>query len=396
MFAKRLKQLRLARGLTLHALSFQIGGIVTKQALSKYESGKIMPSPVVMKRLAQVLGVKAAHLLSEPKISVRFVAYRKLSGLIKRDRARLESLISHELEQRTQLLEKVDKLQPIDIPVEKMGIRNLNDTETVAEKIRSRWCLGTDPIANLMGIIEDQLIHIMEIPADNKFDGLSAVATDEDDRTVAAAIVTRAGLCGERQRLNIAHELGHLILKIPKSVDEEKAAFRFGSAFLAPASTIFQNVGTNRDLLQIDELLLLKKRFGISIQAILYRLRDLKIINDQYYRQWCITINRSGWRRREPGEMEPEKPQWLLQTVLHALSEGFITHDQAEKYLGSTLQADVPLPSIDRRAFLKLPLEQRRKVIVDQASRLVNYYSKASDIRDLPPGEIFEYEGSES
>ena len=43
MISKRLKQLRLARGLSLDALVAQMGGLVTKQALSKYELDKAKP-----------------------------------------------------------------------------------------------------------------------------------------------------------------------------------------------------------------------------------------------------------------------------------------------------------------------------------------------------------------
>src|SRR5450756_1113927 len=81
MISQRLRQLRLARGLSLEALAAAIGGAVTKQALSKYEQGTARPSPVVLNRLAEALGVKAAYLLSEPDIEVQFIAYRKGSAL---------------------------------------------------------------------------------------------------------------------------------------------------------------------------------------------------------------------------------------------------------------------------------------------------------------------------
>ena len=88
MIGRRLQQLRLARGLSLEALAAAIGGVVTKQSLSKYEQGKATPSPVVLNRLAEALQVKASHLWSEPSIHVEFLAYRKGAALSKGEQAR--------------------------------------------------------------------------------------------------------------------------------------------------------------------------------------------------------------------------------------------------------------------------------------------------------------------
>ena len=84
-----------------------------------------------------------------------------------------------------------------------------------------------------MGVLEDHFIHIIEVDASETFDGISAVGRDNDKNVLAAAIATRRGTPGDRHRLNIAHELGHLTLKLGEGVDAEKAAFRFGTAFLA-------------------------------------------------------------------------------------------------------------------------------------------------------------------
>ncbi|MFA4846505.1 MAG: helix-turn-helix transcriptional regulator, partial [Patescibacteria group bacterium] len=70
MSGQRIKQLRMARGLSLEELATELGGIVTKQALSKYENDKAKPSLVVLNKLAATLGVKAAHLWEEPSVRV--------------------------------------------------------------------------------------------------------------------------------------------------------------------------------------------------------------------------------------------------------------------------------------------------------------------------------------
>ena len=73
---------------------------------------------------------------------------------------------------------------------------------------------------------------------------------DSDKNVMAVAIATRRGTSGDRYRLNVAHELGHLMLKLSEDVDAEKAAFRFGAAFLAPAEELRREVGEKRSLIE--------------------------------------------------------------------------------------------------------------------------------------------------
>jgi transcriptional regulator with XRE-family HTH domain len=391
MINQRLKQLRLARGLSLEGLAAEMGGIVTKQALSKYEQGKAQPSPVVLNKLAAALGVKAAHLWSEPSIRVKFIAYRKGSGLRKREQLKVESFVSQELEERIRLQELTHQFDNSGLSIQTLHVKTLEDSERASEVMRKKWNLGNDPIASITGVLENRLIHVLEIDAGERFDGISAVAYDEEDCVKAAAVVTRRGVVGERQRLNITHELGHLVLDISKDIDEEKAAFRFGTAFLAPAEVVFREVGPKRAFIQPEELLLLKRRFGMSIQALLYRLRDLGIIAESYYKQWCMDINRLGWKKQEPLDLLPEQPQWLRQNVLRALAEGLVTQEEAERMLGETVKGKEPITLRQRRAFMKLPLEKRRRILTEQAEKMAAYYKQDLEWKELQGGDIVEY-----
>lgn len=391
MFGKRLKQLRLARGFSLDALAAEMGGIITKQALSKYELGKAAPTPVVLNKLAAALGIKAAHLWSEPPFSVKFIAYRKGSGLLKGEQKRLESIVIQSLEDRVRLQDLTQQTNGSALPVQALNVRRINDAETAASKMRAKWNLGQAPIANVTDILEDHLVHVLEVKAGEKFDGISAVAVNGEQNIKAAAVVSRSGIAGERQRLNLVHELGHLVLNISKETDEEKAAFRFAAAFLAPADSLLKEVGNKRVFIQPEELLILKQRFGVSLQALLYRLHDLDVITDSYYRKWCIDINRLDWRKNEPCELSPERPQWLRRSVLRAFGEGLLTKYEAEKMLGEQIKIREPLSLIEKRSFMKLPMEERRKLLSEQADRFEAYYRNNPETRELGGGDIIEY-----
>lgn len=376
MIGERLTQLRLARNLTLDALSSKMGGIVTKQALSKYEQNQAQPSPLVLTKLSAALGVKANYFLSPPQITVQFVAYRKATSLLEREKARVESVVTQSLEDRIRVQTLIGQTKTDILPWNQLAISSLEDTERHANHMRALWELGASPISDVVGTFEDHQLCVLSIEADEKFDGMSALGYDTSGNILAGAIVSRQDVPGERQRLNLTHELGHLVLKIPASINEEKAAFRFGSAFLAPTERLIRAVGTKRSYIHISELLILKKQFGISIQALLHRMLELGIINDSYYRRWCVYINKTGWKKQEPNELVRETPQWLNRNLSRLVGEGAITREEAERMLGTSIEVDQPTKMMQRRTFLRLPLDKRRQMLAEQARRLAEYYEQ--------------------
>ncbi len=379
MIGERLIQLRLAQNLTLDALAEKMGGIITKQALSKYEQNQAQPSPTVLAKLSAALGVKANYLLSPSNISVEFIAYRKLTSLPEREKARVKNVVTQCLEDRVKVQTLIGQSKTDFLPWNQLDISSLEDTERHANEIRKLWELGASPISNVVGTLEEHQLCVLSIEADEKFDGISALGRDISGNILAGALVTRQGVSGERQRLNLTHELGHSVLKIPSSIDEEQAAFRFASAFLVPAERLIREVGAKRSYVHISELLILKKQFGISLQALLRRMRDLGIINDSYYRRWFVYIGKQGWKKQEPDELPRETPQWLKRNLSRLVGEGAISQEEAQRMLGASIDVQQPHNILQRRAFLELPIEQRRKKLTEQAKLLAGYYEKEAE-----------------
>jgi hypothetical protein len=291
------------------------------------------------------------------------------------------------LEDRTRLQGLIAEDGETDIPANAMPVRTLDGVEERADELRRRWNLGDDPVARMTDVLEDHHVHVAEIDASERFDGLAAVARSEDGMVRAAAVVSRRGVPAARQRLNLAHELGHLVLKPGKGVDEEKAAFRFGAAFLAPASTLRREVGVRRSAIGVDELLLLKRRYGMSLQALVHRLHDLGVINDLHAQQWWRTINAKGWKKVEPEEAPPEHPQWLRRTTLRAFSEGLLTASEAESLLGEKIEEHPSASLVERRAFMRLPLDERRRLLAQQADATADHYRRDRGWREFAVAE---------
>jgi transcriptional regulator with XRE-family HTH domain/Zn-dependent peptidase ImmA (M78 family) len=389
MFGRRLQQLRLARGLSLEALAARLDNVVTKQAISKYEQCKARPSPAILNKLAVALGVKAMYLWSEPPVQVEFIAYRKGSGLLRRDQAQLESLVSEALEARVGLQDLLEPDTGSELPVRAIPVHCLEDAEKAAADLRDRWKIGMDPICSMIGVLEDHAIHVIEIATDRKFDGLSAIA-HSDGRVKAAAVVSRRDVPGERQRLSLAHELGHLALRVASDVDEEGAAFRFGGAMLSPAPSLYREVGRSRSFISASELLLLKQRYGMSIQALVRRLRDLGIIAENHYVQWCRQINSLQWRLHEPMEMPAEQPMWLRRSLLRATAEGLLTKEEAEAMQEKQPEEQV-IAVCERRAFAKLPLSERRRLLALQAEKAAASYESQRGRDMWQGGDFLDY-----
>ena len=392
MLGERLRRFRVARGMSLKDLEAALNGLVKSQTLSKYEHGKLQPAAAILNQIATVFGVKSAQLWGELPCQIQCIAFRKRARLSRREQERIQSFVAEEFEKRVQLQEQIYEGNTVELPVLKVIVRNLDDTEKAAISLRDTLKLGIDPIANLIGVLEDHYIHIIEVEADEAFDGISALAQDTDNKSLAAAIATRSGVPGDRQRLNIAHELGHLILDLCEDVDPEKAAFRFGAAFLAPAEQLRRDVGEKRRRIQRRELFYLKRRYGMSIQAVLFRLRDLGIITNTYYKKWCIQVNRFGWKKREPIEMPSEKPERFRQQVHRAFSEDLITETEAEQLLNHTVKPSADRSFSGRHRFLELPKDERDRILNEQAEDMIDFYEHDTEWREWEGGPIVEYD----
>lgn len=93
-----------------------------------YEQGKAKPSPEVLSALAEALGIQPEQLLTESAVDIRFIAYRKGSGLTKRKQGRIENTVREALEKRVELAELTGH-NAADVPLQELRIRKPDDAE---------------------------------------------------------------------------------------------------------------------------------------------------------------------------------------------------------------------------------------------------------------------------
>jgi Zn-dependent peptidase ImmA (M78 family) len=149
-----------------------------------------------------------------------------------------------------------------------------------------------------------------------------------------------------RRRFNAAHELGHLLMHVdvsPGDPELERQADAFASAFLLPRATFGAECPRRLSWPHLRDL---KRRWKVSLAAMVRRAYDLGVFSEATYRRGYMQLNKRGWREVEPEEPTMEHPR-MLQDVIALLERlGYPRVQIAER---------VHLHLADLEALLALP-----------------------------------------
>ena len=366
MLGERLRQARTAAGLSLEALAVKLEHPITRQALSKYETGASQPSPRRLADIANALNVPPSSLLSETSAEISSVAFRKLSKLSKSRQDRIKSVAEQRLEGEFKLrgLFQIGAQHNLPGPID---VHTLADCEYAAASVRMRWNLGDRPINALIAFLEDQGVTVVDGPEEVGFDGLSGWVKN------VPVIVLNKAMPPDRTRLSAAHELGHLVMR--STGDEkrdEEFAFRFAAALLVPAESARHELGNSRRHLELDELGLLKQRWGMSMQGWMRRTCELGIISNDYYRRLNIRFRKAGWHRTEPFPYRASESPALFQRLMYrALSEQVITQDDAKRFCPDIVHiSEKATTVVSLRELALRSLEERHSVLQNMTPAL--------------------------
>ncbi len=337
MIGNRLKLARSASGLSLRGLSDQIDNRVSAQAIGKYERSESMPSSGVLMALADALRVPVNYLTGDPGISLQSVEFRSEKEVSRRDEDRIKATVLHKLERYLTIegilnLPSVHWYNPMSAPYPVTN--DLLEVDRAASSLRNDWGLGINPIPDMAELLEDRGVKVLFCDLSG-VDGLTAHVRG-DGLPDAHVIVVNLDNTRDRQRFTIAHEMGHMILEVSPHVDREKAAYRFAGAFLMPEEVLWTKIGRHRSDIDWKELLALKLVFGMSVQAITYRCKDLGIISQALMGRLFDIFELHGWRNppyREPLEMLGSTFGRFERLCLRALAEGAISESKASELL---------------------------------------------------------------
>lgn len=397
MIGVRIKQARMACGLTLDDLSLKMrtaGHPITKAALSKYELSKSIPSQGFLAVLGRVLGIRPSYFQETSSVGVEWIAFRKKSKMPVRKQEQVQAFAIQVVEHQLWLQELLyPDLRPC-FPKPRKAV-HLDDAERAASELRAAWNLDDCAIDSLTSTVENHggvVVACEDVSED--FDGLSG----RTNSGFPVAVVSM-NVPDDRRRYNLAHEIGHLMLSCQSTGKfEEQLANRFASALLVPAVVARSELGNKRRRLDFKELGLLKEKYGLSIQGWVRRALDLDIIEDSQYKSLCIAISSNNWKKAEPFIFHGnETPSRLKQMTLRAYSEGIISATRAEQIIPGSTQAFAPLDAgkpLSAAEIRRLPREQRSALLSAAADTAKAEYESNRELTGFDAyGEDDLYDG---
>lgn len=334
-FPRRLAGARKMSGLSYRALSERLKKLVSYQTLSNWEKGLggELPDMSVLQGLASALNVRLDFFFEPIRSEIAQPEFRKRKSKLKvKEESALLEQAQVGLDRYLELEEIAGASTAADNPLSGIRVATVEDAENAAEQLRDAWDLGGNPIPQVVEMLEERGIRVLEAEAPESFDGLAAWAGD-----IPFMLVNRNVKDTCRLRFTLLHELGHLLMRIPEELDQkliEKLCNRFASAMLFPADAFRSHFGERRRHIALQELINLKEEWGMSIAAIAYRAKDLRIISEDGHRRFSITYSQRGFKKDEPGfYVMPERPQRFKQIALRSFAEEVISGTKAASLL---------------------------------------------------------------
>lgn len=334
IFAERFKSARLLKGFSLQDLADALGNQLSRQALHRYEKGEVIPDEVKINLLSKALDVRPDYFFRATTVELGKVDYRKLENTPQKVVLSIEEKTKEYLSKYLELEEILGISVDFDNPLKNFGVINsYDDVNRAANQLRKDWSLGNGAIYNVVELLEDKNIKVVKLDVDEDFDGLQTfVKYNEIEKIPVVAYNQRKANKPDRIRLTLLHELAHLLLDFGDLPEKkrETLCFQFAGAMLLPDVTIKAELGDFRNKLSITELGSIKKQYGISMQAIVMRAKDCRIINEHYTKQFFFLIKQMNWKVDEPVEYEGlEESNRFEQLLFRALIEDQISMSKA-------------------------------------------------------------------
>jgi len=290
----RLRAYRDIEGLNQQELGALLG--ISPQMVSAIESGR--------RAFAGELGTLGYSVdrLSLPAMSPPLHRHRAATKVTAKKRAqellRLAGEVFGELRERTPRAPQVT-LERFPPP------RSQDDVEELAIDVR---CLldhdDQGPIRNLTVAVERAGLCVVPIAGLAGIDGLSSWVDG------VPVVGLSPSVPGDRFRLTLGHEVGHLLMHHKRTDDVEREANRFAGALLFPRAE-FDAAMPDRP--QLRDFVNLKRSWGVSVAALVYRAHELEYIDDKRYR--ALQIQMAKWRKSEPGIFDPAHGQLFPKLV---------------------------------------------------------------------------------
>lgn len=326
----RLKKARIYRGLTVAELAEEIG--CQRQTISMYENGKIVsPDKDTVCSMSEKLGFPEKFFYEEEKeFNVGSTYFRALLTTNKKYRS--------EQVQKMEFVSKIYAFLREYVTFNRLDILENYENKTpdeVADLLRKHWGLGNKPIENIIYEVEKRGILVTSFETSTSTIDAFSQMFDVDNESIYIIGYSNNKTSAARLHFDIAHELGHIFLhewsEDIEALSKEEFKIReneanlFAAAFLLPKDTFYFDV--KQKPISIPYYRELKKKWKVSMQAMMRRAYSLDVISYDEYQMLIRTLQRRGMRKEEPLDdvLYTAKPSLLKIAVQMLLDEKVFT-----------------------------------------------------------------------
>ena len=339
----RLKETLQFRGMKMTELADKSG--IKKQSLSNYANGVNLPPYENVIKIAEILGFPTDYFMIEDLCTTATdnIYFRSQAAATKTAQRAQAIKMEYVAKMYDAILDYVE-LPQLDLPtVEFEQNDDLNYTNSpemfakigkVAKQVRKQWNLGFGPIDNFQYVLESHgIIVTSSRNVASEIDAFSQrvrLGKGRKQRYVFIIALALGEKPIERLRFDMAHELGHILLHPWEDSNEDldKGSFKarenqanmFASALLLPERAFTRDIVAYAT--EIDYYRHLKKKWRVSMQAMMYRARQLEIITGNQFSYMMRQVSKNGWRRHEPGDAPGDLNSTIFQGALDILFEG--------------------------------------------------------------------------
>jgi Zn-dependent peptidase ImmA (M78 family)/transcriptional regulator with XRE-family HTH domain len=338
------ERLRVAReAVKMTQAAAAAGAKMARTTLVAIEQGQRRIRIDELQQLARLYGTSVNALFRQEAVQVDLAPrFRRLPASGESSVEQATRLLIHLVRAEVELEDLLGVHRARDYPQQRPILPG--DVRTQAEQdaleVRQWLGLGLGPVADIVTLLELQLgVRVFVRKLGSRISGLFAY-----DDAVGACMLLNASHRRERRTQTAAHELGHLVSTRaepeilledgPEQTRDERYASAFARGFLTPTRAVtqkFQEITAGSSHLTRRHVIVLAHAFGVSREAIVRRLEELKLA--------------------KPGTWD-----WFE-------DHGGITDQQARQVLGDRLPPD------DRQAEAGQPMSLRLGLLAAEAWR---------------------------
>lgn len=318
----RIRRMRLIKGLDQGGLAERAG--ISTGMMSHIENGRHPCPPEALERMARALDCGPGFLTD---VRTRMAPSRPW---LRAYADAPQKALDRHLGEATNVADVVDALKlrrvPVTLPVFDGDLADGRAIEDFAAEVRAVADVSEGAVIGHVIRLAERLGCVV-LPMTSELGRHMGLSTRLG--TLPVICVSRPSdlpdihVPGDRQRLTVAHELGHLALhagvavpNTPEGAREiERQAFRFGAALLAPADAMYEELEEMGGRVTLKALSAIKARWGVAVKMLVGRFRDMSVISDEQARSLYKQISARGWNKGEPVYVGNEEAIWLRQAL---------------------------------------------------------------------------------